>query len=153
MSAWLVRFILSVEDTSLPFLHASLVIFIFAAGLSCMILTTSWKKIPLYCPFKIMIRAFLKFYPEKENITFARFFLVIRNFKALEFRAWSSLSLKQLGPCSVSFVSSAAYLPQLSMISRESSCDIFQNFTSLPVHGCIKGYPKESASIPFLSVQ
>lgn len=50
-----------------------------------MILTTSWKKIPLYCPFKIMMRAFLKFYPEKENIIFARFFLVKGDFKALEF--------------------------------------------------------------------
>lgn len=27
------------------------------------------------------------------------------------------------------------------------------NFRSLPVHGWIKGYPEESASIPFLSVQ
>ena len=100
---------------------------------------------------------FSKFYPKKENIKFARRFLVIGNFKALEFRAWLQCHW-QLGPCSVSFVSSATFLPQLYLsyqwlvaISRESSCDIFQNFRSLPVPRWIKGYPDDSASIHFLS--
>jgi len=116
------------------------------------LLTTSWKKFPLYCPFKIIMRAFLKILPRKGKYQIRKAFFW--SFKALEFRAWLPPSLKKFGPCSVSwFVSSAVFLPQLSMISRESSCYNFQNFTSLPVHGWSRGYPEESASIPFLSVQ
>ena len=45
------------------------------------------KKFSSVLPLQDYGARFSKFYPEKDNIKFARLFLVIENFKALEFRA------------------------------------------------------------------
>ena len=78
-----------------------------------------------------------------------------KNKTRLKYRPWLPLSLKQL--CHAAFHLShrlpfCQALPQLSyqwLVKSPSA----MNFRSLPVHGWIKGYPEESASIPFLSVQ
>ena len=44
------------------------------------------KKSSSVLPLQDYGARFSKFYPEKDNIKFARVFLVIENFKALEFR-------------------------------------------------------------------
>lgn len=80
------RFILCVEDTSLPLFTCFSSYLFFFQQVTHDFTPNFMKKISSVLPLQDYGARFSKFYPEKDNIKFARVFLVIENFKALEFR-------------------------------------------------------------------